>query len=92
MERDRLGQLFSLQATESYLVTPSDTNPLPKKFQGGNLYIGEDGTDVKVLLLGHKDDSEAITLIGLAGGVIHPIRVSKVFSTSTSATTIIIFK
>lgn len=62
-------------------VTPHDTNRInPTR----GLYVGVSG-DLKVMML----DGTAVTFVGLAGGVIHPITCVMVYSTGTTATGIV---
>ena len=63
-------------------VTPNDSVDLTYVTRG--IYVGGTGT-LKVTMLG----GEAVTFTGLAAGVIHPIRASRIWSTGTSATTIL---
>ena len=48
------------------------------------LYVGVSG-NVHVLMAGGRE----VTFVGLAGGVVHPLRVQKVFAASTTAGSII---
>ena len=63
-------------------VTPHDTNDLANTSRG--VYVGVSG-DVKVDLVG----GDTVTFVGMAAGVIHPIRVTRVYSTGTDATDIV---
>lgn len=63
-------------------VTPHDTNDLSKTTRG--VYVGVSG-DVKVDLAG----GDTVTFVGLAAGVIHPLRVTRIYSTGTTATSIL---
>lgn len=65
-----------------FAVTPSDSANLATFTRG--IIVGVSG-DVKVVLL----DDSTVTLPALAAGVIHPVRAKKVFSTGTTATTIV---
>jgi hypothetical protein len=69
-------------AINASAVTPSDSTDLTDTSRG--LYVGVSG-DVKVTMAG----GAAVTFVGLAAGVIHPIRASRVWSTGTTATSII---
>lgn len=68
--------------TKGAAVTPHDTNLLPQATRA--LMVGVSG-DVKVKTVG----GDTITLPAVAAGVMHPIAVSQVFSTGTTATTIV---
>lgn len=63
-------------------VTPSDTVDLGAVTRG--LYVGVAG-DVAVIM----KDGGAVTFSGLAAGVAHPLRVSRVKATGTTATGIV---
>lgn len=63
-------------------VTPSDSTDLAMTTRG--LYVGAAG-DVKITLAG----GDTVTLSGLASGVVHPLRVTRVWSTDTTATGIV---
>lgn len=67
-------------AGRAFSVTPSDTG----RIRATALYVGGGG-NLHVLM---EDESE-VTFIGVPAGSILPIRVLRVFSTSTSATDII---
>jgi sporulation protein YlmC with PRC-barrel domain len=70
-------------AEAAVAVTPNDgTDILETK----GLYVGVAG-DVKVTM--HR--GTVVTLVGLVAGVVHPIRVRRVWSTDTTATDIIAF-
>lgn len=63
-------------------VTPSDSADLAMTTRG--LYVGVAG-NVKITLAG----GSTVTLTDLASGVVHPLRVSRVWSTDTTATGIV---
>lgn len=63
-------------------VTPNDSTDLTTPGRG--LYVGVSG-DVKVTTVG----GDALTFVGLAAGVVHPIMAKRVWSTGTTATSII---
>ena len=67
---------------EAFSVTPSDTVDLAKYTRG--IYVGGGG-DLRIELI----NGDIVTFVELVAGVIHPIRVKKVFSTSTTATDIL---
>ena len=69
-------------ANHAETVTPSDSVDLTTVARA--LYVGAAG-DVAVLM---NDDSTA-TFVGVAAGSILPIRVKRVNSTSTTATSIV---
>jgi hypothetical protein len=69
-------------ATNAVLVAAHDTNELGYVTRG--LYVGVTG-DVKVTM----HDSGTVTFTAVPGGVILPVRVTKVFNTGTTATNII---
>ena len=67
---------------DGFSITPSDGSSLSVTTRG--IYVGVAG-DLKVVTAG----GTTLTFVGLAAGVIHPLRVTKVFATGTSATDII---
>jgi hypothetical protein len=69
--------------TRAFAVTPHDSDDLTQTTRG--LYVGGAG-NVRVILAG---DTDAVTLTGLAVGIVHPLRVTRVLSTSTTATSIV---
>jgi hypothetical protein len=69
--------------TNAVAITPHDSNDLAQTTRG--LYVGVAG-NVRVIFAG---DTEAVTLTGLAAGMVHPFRVTRVLSTSTTATGIV---
>lgn len=71
--------VFTAQMAEA--VTPSDTTVV--KYRA--LYVGTTG-DVAVVPMG---GSSAVTFVGVPAGAILPIAVSKVMSTSTTASDIV---
>lgn len=70
-------------ASKAAAITPSDSTDLgtPTRW----LYLGVGG-DVRVTLL---DDANPVTFVGLAAGVVHPLRVKRVYAAQTTATNII---
>ena len=66
-------------------MTPNDSTDLTAATRG--LYVGVSG-DVVVIM---ADDSAAVTITGLAAGVVHPLRVKRVKSTGTTASSIVAF-
>ncbi len=71
-----------IPAVHAFSITPADGSDLANVTRG--LYVGVSG-DVSVVTLG----GETVTFVGLAGGVIHPIRATRVRSTGTTATSIL---
>lgn len=65
-----------------FIITPSDTENLTQATRG--LYVGVAG-DVKVDMA----SGDTITFKTLSAGIIHPLRVRKVYSTGTNATDIL---
>lgn len=63
-------------------VTPHDTNELSYVTRG--LYVGVSGNVTVVLSSGDE-----VQLVGLAAGVVHPLRVRQVKATGTAATNIV---
>lgn len=63
-------------------ITPDNSTDLATSTRG--LYVGATG-DVKVDTVG----GSTVTFVGLAAGVIHPIRARRVYATGTTATSII---
>ncbi len=77
---------YSDQATRpaenAVAITPSDSQDLADNTRG--LYVGVSG-DVSVEMVG----GGTVLFVGLAAGVIHPLQVSRVNSTDTTATSIV---
>lgn len=67
----------------AFAITPHDTNDLAITTRG--LYVGGTG-DVKVDM---ADTGTAVVFTAMAAGVIHPIRVTRVYNTDTDATAIV---
>lgn len=65
-----------------FSITPHDTNDLDYTTRG--LYVGVSG-HVKVDLAG----GDTVTLNSMAAGVVHLLRVTRVYSTGTAATGIV---
>lgn len=70
-------------AVHAFAITKHDSNDLAFVTRG--IYVGGSG-DLSVTMAGGETP---ITFVGLAAGVIHPIRASRVLSTGTTATGII---
>lgn len=83
IKRRDLTILASINQLES--VTPSDVTDLTRPTIG--LYVGVTG-NVAVIMAGDETDT-AVTLVGLAAGIFHPLRVKRVMSTNTTATSIV---
>lgn len=77
-----------LQAGRAAAVTPSNTVNIPAVTGGTNngcvLYIGGTG-NLKVLTIG----GDEVTFVGVPGGSFIPVNVLRVFSTGTTATSIV---
>lgn len=76
-------RLAAFPADSAAAITPSDVNDLENHTRG--LYIGGAG-DVKVIM---ANGTEAVTFTALAVGVVHPLRVRRVYDTDTTATAIV---
>ena len=63
-------------------VTPNDSTDLSYCSRG--VYVGAQG-NLKVTLVG----GDTVTFVGLAAGIVHPIRAMRIWSTGTTATGII---
>ena len=75
-------QKVTSNATSGVSVTPNDSTSLSKVTRG--IYLGGSG-DVVVTMADGMD----VTFKSLAAGVIHPISVTKVKATGTTATNIV---
>jgi len=77
-----------LQVGRAAAVTPSDTENIPSINGGTNngciLYVGEAG-DIKVLTTG----GDEVTFVGVNPGTFMPVHVLRVFSTGTTADSIV---
>jgi len=69
-------------ADHAFDITADDINDLDYVTRG--IYVGGSG-DLKVDMVG----GETVTFLTIAAGVIHPLRVRRVYSTGTTATGII---
>ena len=79
-----LGEFGLVEPVENaFSITPSDADNL-RVTRG--LYVGATG-NIRVTMAG----GQTVTLTDLQAGVIHPLRVVKVFNTSTTATGIVGF-
>jgi hypothetical protein len=63
-------------------VTPNDSVDLARQTRG--VYVGVAG-DLKVTMVA----GDVLTFVGLAAGLIHPIQVTRVWATGTTATSIL---
>lgn len=81
MSTDRESIMAPLQGFAA--VTPHDTNELANHSRA--VYVGVSG-DVKLTSTG----GSTVTLVGLAAGIWHPIRAKIIFSTDTTATSIVV--
>lgn len=70
-------------ATHAVAITPNNSTDLATAPRG--IYIGVAG-DLKVDMLGGET---AVTFVGLAQGVIYPLRVTRVYATGTTAASLI---
>ena len=70
-------------ATKAFAVTPDDDTDLANVTRG--LYVGGAGTVVAIL----ADDNSAVTLAGATAGSVLPLRVKRVLSTGTTATSLV---
>lgn len=73
---------LSSPATNGEAVTPSDSVSLTKTSRA--LYVGGAGTVVAVM-----KDGTTLTFVGVTAGTVLPIRVTRVNSTNTTATSIV---
>jgi hypothetical protein len=69
-------------ALHAFAVTPADGSDLANATRG--VYVGAAGS-LKVDMVG----SGTVTFANLAAGVIHPLRVVRIYATGTTATGII---
>ncbi len=79
---DNLAREWIGPARHGVAVTPSDTVNLAEPTRG--LYVGVSGI-VRAILA----DGDEVILVGLAAGVVHPLRVLRVYATTTTATSIV---
>jgi len=73
---------MGMPATNAVAVTPSDSVDL--SYVSRAVYVGASG-NVKVVMA----DSGTVTFVGVPAGATLPIRVSRIWSTGTTATNII---
>lgn len=74
---------FGMSAQNAFIPTNHDTNEIT--FQTRGLYVGGAG-DVKCLLVG---DTVAVVFVAVPAGTLLPIRVKQIFSTGTTATSLL---
>jgi hypothetical protein len=72
----------TLPGTGAFSITPSDSADLSEVTRG--IYVGTAG-DVKV----DMEDGQTVTFTAMSAGVIHPIRVRRVYSTGTDASNLL---
>jgi hypothetical protein len=70
-------------ASHAFAVTPDDGTDLAVVTRG--LYVGTGG-DVSLVL---KGDAVPVTFVGVAGGTVLPLRVTRVRATGTTAADIV---
>jgi hypothetical protein len=70
-------------ATKAVAITPNDSTDLATVTRG--IYVGAGG-NLRVLL---ADDTSPVTLTNVSAGVIYPLRVKRVYSTTTTASGLI---
>lgn len=70
-------------AENAVAITPHDSNDLADASRG--VFVGVSG-NLKVDMVG---SGTAVVFTGLAAGVIHPLRVTRIYSTDTTATNIV---
>lgn len=75
---------LTAQARRLAAVTPADGSDLAGGIAKA-LYVGAAGN----VALQAAEDSSAVTLVGVAAGTILPIRVKRVMSTNTTASSIV---
>lgn len=73
---------YDASAYVAFDITPNDSTDLTHNTRG--IYCGGGG-NLKVDMVG----GGTVTFTSIAGGVIHPIQVKRVYSTGTGATSII---
>jgi len=78
----RFARGLSEPARSAFSVTPNDSVDVSYVTRG--LYVGATG-DIKVTMA----DGDTVTLNSIAAGIVHPLRVSRVWSTGTTATGIV---
>lgn len=79
---DRKQEVDAGPISYAVAVTPSDDTDLTSACRG--IYVGGTG-NVKATLVGGED----ITFVALVAGVLHGIRATRIWSTGTTATSIV---
>lgn len=79
---DSSTRAYDRSADSAFAITPNDSVDLPYLTRG--IYVGASG-DLKVDMF----DGATVTFVSLVAGLIHPLRVRRVYSTGTGATSII---
>jgi hypothetical protein len=74
--------LIDAPALNAFAVTPDDSNDLAHTARG--IYCGSGG-NLAVVTFG----GDSVTFVALSGGVVHPITVSRVLATGTTALSIV---
>jgi len=85
MSKDTVGPAWEramTPASNAVAITPNNSTDLATVTRG--IYVGVSG-DLKVDMFG----GQTVTFKDLAAGVLHPIRVKRVYQTGTDATDII---
>lgn len=72
---------YGAQAGRAATISPDDNSDIPTTI---GIYVGTSG-DLKVDMA----DGSTVTLVGLAAGVCHPIRVRRVYEAGTDADDIV---
>jgi len=77
-------ELYGGKARKAESITPSDVDDIDVT---EGLYLGTSG-DVKITLT-DMEDGTSVVLKGLQEGVIHPLRIKRIWNTDTTAEDII---
>ena len=80
------GQNAIIPATNAKNVTPSDSTNFGFVTKG--LYVGTAG-DVSVEVVGEGDSTKTTVFAGVLGGTILPVQITRVNSTSTTASNMV---
>ena len=78
----RQGTGITSPAFGAAAITPSNDTDLTYVTRG--IYVGVAGT-LKV----DMEDGTTVSFVGLAAGMVHPLRVKRVYDTGTAATSIV---
>lgn len=87
LDKDANNDLVHLQKIEFDNVTPNDAVDI--KWAGANISVGTSG-NVQLTGTGMKEGTSVV--IFLAAGVIHPIRVKRVWAANLTAADIVMYK